>query len=169
MIVCLLFHQAGDGSIYPDHDVSQRYNDGPPQHRDGPPHHREGFHHHREREHAHPRDRGGHGYNGKFLLLSINPFLSCILLNICLLFHFSDMMGGPNSGFMHPRGMGMDGPRPRFHGPPRGGGGGRPGGPPSARGGPSNQPCWHFMRGFCRLENRCKFLHPNNYNGAPMP
>lgn len=102
-------------------------------------------------------------------LLSINPFLSCILLNICLLFHFSDMMGGPNSGFMHPRGMGMDGPRPRFHGPPRGGGGGRPGGPPSARGGPSNQPCWHFMRGFCRLENRCKFLHPNNYNGAPMP
>ncbi|KAI9564550.1 hypothetical protein GHT06_008289 [Daphnia sinensis] len=67
---------AGDGSIYPDHDVGQRYNDGPP-HRDGPPHHRDGFHHHREREHVHPRDRGGHGYN--------------------------DMMGGPNPGFMgHP-------------------------------------------------------------------
>lgn len=83
----------------------------------------------------------------------------------------TDMMGGggPGPGYMGPpRGMGMDGPRPRFHGPPRGGGG-RPGGPPSARGGPSNQPCWHFMRGFCRLENRCKFLHPNNYNGAPMP
>lgn len=98
-------------------------------------------------------------------IVSLVYFAKCLFT-----FSFSDMMGGPNAGFMgHPRGMGMDGPRPRFHGPPRGGGGGRPGGPPSARGGPSNQPCWHFMRGFCRLENRCKFLHPNNYNGAPMP
>lgn len=144
--------------------MTNRYNDGP-QHRDGPPHHhRENFHHHREREHSHPRDRGGHGYNGILRVVIPHMFVLTERLRLYL-----DMMGG--GGYMGPpRGMGgMDGPRgPRFHGPPRGGGG-RPGGPPSIRGGPSNQPCWHFMRGFCRLESRCKFLHPNNYNGAPMP
>ena len=80
----------------------------------------------------------------------------------------SDVMDRPGQRFMGPpRGMGMDGPRPRFHGPPRGGS--RPGGPdrwgPRGGGGgggnPANQTCWHYMRGFCRLESNCKFMHTN--------
>ena len=75
--------------------------------------------------------------------------------------------GPSNQGYMGPpRGMGMDGPRPRgFHGPSSRG---APRGPPTGGNRGSSQPCWHFMRGFCRLENRCKFLHPG-YNGPPMP